>query len=1030
MRASAVMCVLALAAWLGAVGAAAASTGCVLINGMSGSLADRDVVFLNPTQQIDFNVGDTITFSVSGAPGSLVNLSAGASWISLRTNGGTTSGTAVVDVDITGGARTMYIDSISNGGTATYSIGCTSAAASVVAVSPAMGMAGTAVTIDGSGFRGTTAVTFGGTPAAGFTVVNGTRISATAPAGSGTVPISVTTDAGTAGGGSFTYMTAPDAPTAVTATASDSEATVTFTPPDDNGAPISLYRVIANPGGASATGTSAPITVTGLSNGTAYTFTVTATNAAGIGVPSAASNSVTPLAPQSISFPYPGTVHFGSPVQLGVAATSGLTVQLASTTPAVCTVDGSGMMTPVSLGACTVTADQPGGGAYEPAAQVTQTFTIASANAALAVATTAIAAAVAGQAYVQDITASGGDAPYAFALVGGTLPAGLAFSSEGRLSGTATTTGSFALTVRVTDAAQQTVQRTLTLQVAATQPVASAQAVSVLAGESVTVRADAGASGGPFTTLAVTTPPPIGELKVQGMDLVYTAPAQASGTVDFDFVLGNAHATSQPARVTVTIQPRPVAPTLNATAIAGATIKVDLTAPAHGGPFTAATLVSISPAIAGIGSIENNAGGGYALNFSAAPDFAGTAQVAFTLANAHATSASGMVTIAVAARSDPSKDAQVLGVLNAQAASARRLAIGQIGNFQRRLETLRGGHAGAFRNDITLDTLSRPRGASPYSYVTRDAEERSRPVLVQPDDAVSASLPAENVGSHEATDLAVWTGGAIVFGDQRPGGHDSDIDFTTSGVSIGMDRAFGEKWSAGVGGGYGRDSSDVGQHDSRSETDAYNLAVYASYQPGERFYVDGLAGYQWLRFDARRHVTDNGATVQGRRDGTQTFASVSAGYQHRDDNLLLTSYGRLDMARASLDGYTETGDVVYALDYDRQTVETSTATLGLLAQWTLKRPYGTWAPLLRAEYGRDLHGASRATMHYADVLRAPIYQATLIDQARDHATLGAGVALQWRGGWMLRAEYQTYLDSVSGDNQSVQLGVQKRFGNP
>ena len=89
--------------------------------------------------------------------------------------------------------------------------------------------------------------------------------------------------------------TVPDAPTIGVATAGDGEATVTFTAPvNDGNSAISTYTVTSNPGGITVIDASSPITVTGLTNGTAYTFTVTATNSVGESAPSAASNSVTP----------------------------------------------------------------------------------------------------------------------------------------------------------------------------------------------------------------------------------------------------------------------------------------------------------------------------------------------------------------------------------------------------------------------------------------------------------------------------------------------------------------------------------------------------------------------------------------------------------------------------------------------------------------------------------------------------------------------------------------------------------------
>lgn len=110
----------------------------------------------------------------------------------------------------------------------------------------------------------------------------------------------LTLSASTAGPGrTFTTAdtTVPGAPVIGTATALNGAALVSFSAPADNGGiAITEYTVTSSPGGITASGQSSPIYVPGLTNNTAYTFTVTATNVVGTSAASAASNSVTPLA--------------------------------------------------------------------------------------------------------------------------------------------------------------------------------------------------------------------------------------------------------------------------------------------------------------------------------------------------------------------------------------------------------------------------------------------------------------------------------------------------------------------------------------------------------------------------------------------------------------------------------------------------------------------------------------------------------------------------------------------------------------
>lgn len=89
----------------------------------------------------------------------------------------------------------------------------------------------------------------------------------------------------------FNPLQAPDAPTIGTATAGSGEVSVAFTAPANvGGKPISSYAMRVTPGGFSGTGSASPITVSGLTNGTAYTFSVAALNSYG---PSPYSGTVT-----------------------------------------------------------------------------------------------------------------------------------------------------------------------------------------------------------------------------------------------------------------------------------------------------------------------------------------------------------------------------------------------------------------------------------------------------------------------------------------------------------------------------------------------------------------------------------------------------------------------------------------------------------------------------------------------------------------------------------------------------------------
>ena len=96
----------------------------------------------------------------------------------------------------------------------------------------------------------------------------------------------------------FIPATIPNAPLDISATAAPGSATVTWRAPPSNGSAITGYTIttyngIRSLGTTDSSGTT--VTITSLTNGTAYTFVVVATNAIGTSLPSLNSNSVTPV---------------------------------------------------------------------------------------------------------------------------------------------------------------------------------------------------------------------------------------------------------------------------------------------------------------------------------------------------------------------------------------------------------------------------------------------------------------------------------------------------------------------------------------------------------------------------------------------------------------------------------------------------------------------------------------------------------------------------------------------------------------
>lgn len=410
---------------------------------------------------------------------------------------------------------------------------------------------------------------------------------------------------------------------------------------------------------------------------------------------------------------------------------------------------------------------------------------------------------------------------------------------------------------------------------------------------------------------------------------------------------------------------------------------------------------------------------------------------------------------------DSNKNAEVIGLLSAQADAARRFAAAQTINVQSRLESLHrrkpaSSQAGAFapgdaapgRGGQASHTLGLASdagagmGGGMMGAANTMAGNHPRLLPMGMQDALdprvaktSGSVPLSGIPLNGARQNAMgmgvdlWSAGLINVGKQGS----TDSHFSTAGITVGADKRFSDKLVLGVGSGFAHDSQKIGGNGTRNTGESYSLSVYGSYQPADGFFIDGLLGYGSLRFDARRFVTANGSIAASKRSGSQWFASLAGGYDHEFEyggrKMLIAPYTRLDLARTRLDGTTESGGGAYDLSYWAQDIPTNSLAFGVRGETTVFLRSGTVArPYFRAEYLHDFAKTGVAQMTFVNRSPGVVYQ---IDSTRlnsNTARLALGSSYQFRKAVVLDFYYQfSYTGTTKTKADTLAVMVNKTY---
>ncbi|EOT1172503.1 autotransporter domain-containing protein [Cronobacter dublinensis] len=622
------------------------------------------------------------------------------------------------------------------------------------------------------------------------------------------------------------------------------------------------------------------------------------------------------------------------------------------------------------------------------------TVTIAPASGALPAATT-------GSAWSQTLSATGGSAPYTWTAHG--LPAGITLNAAtGALSGTPTTAGSFTFSVTVKEAGNVSATASYTLVVGAVTPGVTL-AVTPAAG-ALPAATTGSAWSQTFAVSGGTAPYRWQQSGALPAGLTFSdgslkGTPTTAGSSAFTLTATDANGVAVQAAYTLQIKAAAAqAADQSASLSAGRVTRVSLTRGASGGPFTGARLLAQPDKRQGTAAIDA-VGEDYQLTFNAAPQASGTVALRYVLLSAAGVTSPATITLTIASRPDPSKDVNVAGTVSAQYQAAQNFARAQIRNFSDRLEQLHSSEdVPASLNGVhfALPTSRAERGldtdlwnAALQQQAQQDAQDRLPPAL-----PFGTQTPGQR--------LSWWTGGYVDFGRDK----DSTmrLSHTLVGVSTGVDYRFTPDVTAGVGLGFGRDVSDIGDTGTRSNGQSMSTALYASYHPNAVF-VDGLLGYSRLDFDSKRDVSETDAVARGSRGGRQFFGALASGYEFRTPQSLVSPYGRVQVSQTRLEGYTESDAGMYNLAFAPQRFSQVTGSAGLRAERRVPVTWGAVRLQSRVEYSRLMNDNGSARVGYADVGN-DTWRMSLYEQNRQSLSLGAGLDVQLPNGVTPGIAYQ------------------------
>jgi outer membrane autotransporter protein len=326
-------------------------------------------------------------------------------------------------------------------------------------------------------------------------------------------------------------------------------------------------------------------------------------------------------------------------------------------------------------------------------------------------------------------------------------------------------------------------------------------------------------------------------------------------------------------------------------------------------------------------------------------------------------------------------------------------------NLERRMEDIRAGSSGFSARGFSID--SRVPEFSPGLAGPTGPEGKSGPSVMQP-------TPENRWG--------VFVTGLGEFTDVDDTSIAPGYNFSTGGLTFGVDYRVSPNFAIGLTGGYAHTNADLVNNGSL-DVNGGTIGAYATGFAGG-FYVDAAAFGVFNGYDS--HRTALLGTASGDTDGQDFNALVVAGYDWKSGGLTIGPLASFQYTYVEFDSFTEHGSLA-PLSFSNQNAESTRTALGAKASYDWHVGHVVVKPEIRAswqhEFGdRDYSIVSRFANGAGNgfTVNGPAI-------GRDSLLIGAGAAVLLNDRVSVYAYYDGELARTNYTSNNVSAGFRVTF---